>query len=99
MDIHINYEEFLVVVLTGIIISIVSVILYTIFIALWGKGTHFGYVRLLFISSIVGGGIISAYFIYTVNDGKLFYSVLYGVFTSLIVFLLIGLVVVNIYGT
>ncbi|MBD9064116.1 MAG: hypothetical protein EGQ02_07470 [Enterobacter cloacae] len=92
-------KNLLVVVLTGITISIVSVVFYMIFILLWGEITDFVYVRLLFTSSIVGGGIISSYSIYKVNNGNLLYSILHGIFTSLIIFFIIGFIIVNIYGS
>ncbi|AGR61040.1 hypothetical protein A464_3856 [Salmonella bongori N268-08] len=38
------------------------------------------------------------YFIY-IKNGGFFYSVLYGIITSLIIFFLIGFFIVNIYGS
>jgi hypothetical protein len=96
MDIDINYEEFFVVLLTGIATSIVAVVFYSIFIILWGKGTYFGYVRLFFTSSIICGGVLGAYFTHVNNNGV--GSIIYGLITSLIIFLLIGLAIVNVYG-
>lgn len=90
-------KNFFVVLLTSITISVVVVIVYAVSISLWGKEMHFGYVRLFFILSVIGGGIFSAYFIHINNDG-FFYSILYGVITSLSIFFLIGFAIVNIYG-
>lgn len=37
-------------------VSMVSVIIYTEFISLYGKGCYFFYVKLFFALSIIGGG-------------------------------------------
>lgn len=84
------------VLLTGIATSIVAVVFYSVFIILWGKGTYFGYVRLFFTSSIICGGVLGAYFTHVNNNGV--GSIIYGLITSLIIFLLIGLAIVNVYG-
>lgn len=69
MDIHINYEEFFMVLLTSITISVVAVVIYAISIILWGKAVHFGYIRLFFTSNVIGGGVFNAYFIHINNGG------------------------------
>lgn len=84
------------VLLTGIATSIVVVVFYSVFIILWGKGAYFGYVRLFFTSSIICGGVLGAYFAHVSNNGA--GKIIYGLITSLIIFLLIGLVIVNVYG-
>ncbi|VYT01121.1 Uncharacterised protein [Citrobacter amalonaticus] len=90
-------KNFFVVLLTSITISVVAVSVYVVSISLWGKAMYFGYVRLFFILSIVGGGVLSAYFIY-INNSNFFYSILHGIITSLSIFFLIGFAIVNIYG-
>lgn len=59
---------------------------------------HFGYIRLFFTSSIIGGGMFIAYFIY-IKNGVFLYSVLYGIITALIIFFLVGFFIVNVYGS
>lgn len=87
--------KFFVVLLTSITFSVVAVIVYAVSIALWEKEMHFGYIRLFFILSIIGSGLFSAYFIHVNNSG----SVIYGAFTSLITFFLIGFAILNAYGS
>lgn len=89
---------FFVVLLTSITISIATVIVYAVSIALWGKEIHFGYVRLFFALIIIGGGVLSAYFIHIKNN-DFFYIIIYGIITSLSIFFLTGLAIVNIYGS
>lgn len=91
-------KNFFVVLLTSITTSVVAVIVYAVYIVLWGKEMHFGYIRLFFTSSIIGGGMFIAYFIY-IKNGVFLYSVLYGIITSLIIFFLVGFFIVNIYGS
>ena len=86
------------VLLTSITISTITVIVYVLFNTLWGKEINFDYVRLSFILSIIGDGLFSAYFIH-INNHDFFCSILYGAITSLSIFLLLGLAIVNIYGS
>jgi len=86
---------FFVVLLTSITFSVGTVIVYAVSIALWGTDIHFGYIRLFFILSILGSGVFSAYFIHVNKSG----SLIYGVFTSLITFFLIGFAILNTYGS
>ena len=91
-------KNFFMVLLTSITISVVAVVIYAISIILWGKAVHFGYIRLFFTSNVIGGGVFNVYFIH-INNGGFFYSIFYGIITSLIIFFLIGFAIVNIYGS
>lgn len=91
-------KNFFIVLLTSITISVVAVIIYAISIILWGTAVHFGYIRLFFTSSIIGGGVLNAYFIH-INNSGFFHCIIYGVITSLSIFFLIGFTIVNIYGS
>ena len=85
--------------LIGAGVSIASVIIYTEFISLYGKGCYFLYVKLFFALSIIGGGGGVYCILYTIKKEGFICSVAYGILTSFMIFFLIGFIIVNTYGS